>query len=200
MSATPKSRPRTKPPEERRDELMNSAQRLFLKQGVEPTTIEQITSAAGVAKGTFYLYFSSKDDIRLALGERFAEAHLTKIEAAVGGQRADDWNGKLSAWAYAGVGFYLEFMRLHDVLFYGPHSPTREGLVDNIIIDRLADMLRAGADAGAWWLDDPRFTAVFMFSGLHGVVDDAAIKEKHVDRKRLAERVKRICLRAVERD
>src|ERR1035438_2043651 len=55
--------PRTKPPETRRDELMNAAERLFLSEGVAATTIEQITSAAAVAKGTFYLYFSSKDDV-----------------------------------------------------------------------------------------------------------------------------------------
>ena len=54
-----KLRPRTKPPQQRRDELMDAAQRLFLKQGVGPTTIDQITSGADVAKGTFYLHFSS---------------------------------------------------------------------------------------------------------------------------------------------
>jgi hypothetical protein len=46
MRTASRSRPRTKPPEERRDELMNAAQRLFLEHGVGPTTIEQITSAA----------------------------------------------------------------------------------------------------------------------------------------------------------
>ena len=39
-----KARPRTKPPQERRDELIHAAYRLFLEQGVAPTTIEQITS------------------------------------------------------------------------------------------------------------------------------------------------------------
>ena len=39
---------------------MNAAERLFLEQGVAETTIEQITLAADVAKGTFYLYFESK--------------------------------------------------------------------------------------------------------------------------------------------
>jgi AcrR family transcriptional regulator len=77
MRPSTKSRPRTKPPEERRDELMNSAQHLFLKSGVGPTTIEQITSGAKVAKGTFYLYFSSKEAVLAALGDRFAEEHLS---------------------------------------------------------------------------------------------------------------------------
>ena len=64
---------RTKPAKVRRDDLMNAAAFLFLKNGVANTAIEQITTRAQVAKGTFYLYFSSKESILEALGDRFAE-------------------------------------------------------------------------------------------------------------------------------
>jgi AcrR family transcriptional regulator len=190
-------RPRTKPAEERRDELMNAAQRLFLKHGVGPTTIEQITSGAKVAKGTFYLYFSSKEDVLEALGERFAQEHLAKIKAAIDDIAPSDWKGKLAAWAAAGVATYLESIQLHDILFFGSRPVTREGLVDNIVIDHLAGLLQAGAHAGTWPVDDCRFTAVFLFSGLHAAVDDAYSKQKRVNRKRLAEKLVRICFRAV---
>jgi len=62
---------------------MDAAERLFLEQGVAPTTIEQITDGAGVAKGTFYLYFSSKEDILVALGDRFGAQHLATIKTAL---------------------------------------------------------------------------------------------------------------------
>ncbi|MGC9947847.1 MAG: hypothetical protein ABSF64_15890 [Bryobacteraceae bacterium] len=64
------------------------------------------------------------------------------------------------------------------------------------MIDHLSGLLRAGVRAGAWRIDDPRFTAVFLFSGLHGVVDDAYSKRKRVNRSRLALRLERLCLRA----
>jgi AcrR family transcriptional regulator len=197
VRAASKPRPRTKPPEERRDELMSAAQRLFLEQGVAPTTIEEIASAADVAKGTFYLYFSSKEDVLAALGDRFAQQHLARIEAAIAAKPADDWKSRLAAWAAAGVAFYLDSIRLHDVLFYGSRPPTREGLVDNIVIDHLAGLLQSGLDAGAWSIDDSRFAAVFIFSGLHGVVDDAYLREKRVNRNRLLRRMERLCFRAV---
>lgn len=197
MRAVTKSRPRTKPPEERRDELMRAAQRLFLKHGAGPTTIEQITAGADVAKGTFYLHFSSKEDLLAALGERYAQQRLASIETAIAGKREDDWTGKLAVWAKASVTGYLDSIRLHDVLFYGYRPPTREGLVDNITIDYLCALLRAGVAAGAWSIDDPRCTAVFLFSGLHGVVDDACTKEKPVNRNRLAGRLEQLCFRAV---
>ncbi|HEY2118711.1 MAG TPA: TetR/AcrR family transcriptional regulator [Candidatus Acidoferrum sp.] len=197
MPAKNKLRPRTKPPEERRNELMNAAQQLFLKQGVAATTIEQITSSADVAKGTFYLYFSSKDDVLAALGELYGQERLVKIKAAMAEKQEEDWKGKLATWGQACIFGYLDSIQLHDILFYGSRPPTREGLVDNVEIDHLHDLLEAGAKAGAWSIDDPRFTAVFLFSGLHGVVDDAHLKGKRINRNRLARRLERICFRAV---
>ena len=44
-------------------ELFSSAFDLFLEQGIEKTSIDDIAKNAGVAKGTFYLYFSDKYDI-----------------------------------------------------------------------------------------------------------------------------------------
>jgi AcrR family transcriptional regulator len=198
MRNATKPRPRTKPPEERRDELMNAALRLFLKRGVGPTTIEQITSGADVAKGTFYLYFSSKEDLLAALGQRFAQELLASIKAAIAAKPNQDWKGKLATWARASVAGYLDSIRLHDVVFAGSHRPpTRKGLVDNIIIDHLRELLQSGAAAGAWAIDDPRSTAVFLFSGLHGLVDDASNKQKRVHRSRLARRLEQLSLRAV---
>jgi AcrR family transcriptional regulator len=80
---------------------MNAAERLFLSEGVAATTIEQITSAAAVAKGTFYLYFSSKDDVLAALADRFAQQLLEKINTAVAKEPAKNWKGKLETWAKA---------------------------------------------------------------------------------------------------
>lgn len=191
------SKPRTKPPEQRRTELMDAAERLFLKQGVAPTTIEQITDSAGVAKGTFYLYFSSKEDILRALGDRFGEQHLDTIKAALSNVPAEDWRAKLNAWVSACLNGYLDSIELHDVLFYGFRPPTREGLVRNGVIDHLAELLCEGISAGAWTIEDPQLTAVFLFSGLHAVVDDAYLKEKKIHRARLVQKARELILRAM---
>jgi AcrR family transcriptional regulator len=176
---------------------MNAAQRLFLKRGVEPTTIELITTGAAVAKGTFYLYFSSKEDVLGAQRGRFAQELLTRIKTAVAQNREEDWKGKLATWAAAGVAGYLESAQLHDIPFYGSPRPTRKGLVKHIIIDDLAELVQGGVAGGAWSVDDPEFTAVFLFNGLHSVVDHAQTCEKRVNRSRLAHRLQRLCLRAV---
>ena len=49
---------------QKREALLNTAFELFTTQGLNKTTINNIVEAAGVAKGTFYLYFKDKYDIR----------------------------------------------------------------------------------------------------------------------------------------
>ena len=52
---------------------MDSAFRLFTTQGVSKTSIEDIAKAAGVAKGTFYLYFKDKYDLHQRLIQHKSE-------------------------------------------------------------------------------------------------------------------------------
>ena len=47
--------------------LVEAAMRLFAKQGIDATTIDEIVDLAGVAKGTFYNYFTDRSDIARAV-------------------------------------------------------------------------------------------------------------------------------------
>jgi len=64
---------------ELRERLFRAALDLFAKRGFAETTVEDITNAADVGKGTFFNYFPSKDHILLA----FAEMQLAKLRLAV---------------------------------------------------------------------------------------------------------------------
>ncbi len=64
---------------ETRERLFRAALDLFAKKGFTETTVEDITEAADVGKGTFFNYFPSKDHILLAFGEM----QLAKLESAV---------------------------------------------------------------------------------------------------------------------
>ena len=50
----------SKPPEERRQEIMDTAMRVFAEKGYEQTTMRDIASAVGVVPGLCYRYFESK--------------------------------------------------------------------------------------------------------------------------------------------
>ena len=64
---------------ETRERLFRAALDLFARKGFQETTVEDITEAADVGKGTFFNYFPSKDHILLAFGEM----QLAKLQAAV---------------------------------------------------------------------------------------------------------------------
>jgi AcrR family transcriptional regulator len=49
--------------------IFNSAVKLFKKQGFQNTTVQQITDHAGVAKGTFFNYFHSKESVLHLVGQ-----------------------------------------------------------------------------------------------------------------------------------
>lgn len=61
-----------------RAELLDTGQRLFVTQGYEATTVDQIAEAAGMSKRSFFRYFSSKEDLVIekydGLVEQFADA------------------------------------------------------------------------------------------------------------------------------
>lgn len=55
---------------ERRERIYEAALNLFREQGYEGTTVDQITRYAGLAKGTFFNYFPTKDAVLRYLGTR----------------------------------------------------------------------------------------------------------------------------------
>ena len=59
--------------EQKRQNLMDAAFRLFTSQGVARTSVSDITKESGVAKGTFYLYFHDKYDLQERLVIQEAE-------------------------------------------------------------------------------------------------------------------------------
>jgi AcrR family transcriptional regulator len=65
----------TKDPEVRRNELMDVAERLFAEKGYDHTSPSDIIREAGVAQGTFYYYFKSKDDLVRAVIVRYIERY-----------------------------------------------------------------------------------------------------------------------------
>jgi AcrR family transcriptional regulator len=112
---------RTKPAEQRRAELLAAGQALFLAKGIAGTSLDDITQRAGVSKGLFYLYFSSKEDLVLALREQFSRELAGRMRAAAGAvpvNAASAWADRLDACVRAGFECYRELHDLHEVLFH----------------------------------------------------------------------------------
>jgi AcrR family transcriptional regulator len=64
-------------------EILAAARKLMERNGLDAVTMEEIAGAAGVAKGTIYLYFPSKDELIRALITQVGENLLRDLEAIV---------------------------------------------------------------------------------------------------------------------
>jgi len=71
---------------DRRERLFRAALDLFARKGFAETTVEDITNAADLGKGTFFNYFPSKEHILLAFGEM----QLGKLRAAFEEMRSNN--------------------------------------------------------------------------------------------------------------
>ncbi|MCM1277219.1 MAG: TetR/AcrR family transcriptional regulator [Lachnospiraceae bacterium] len=64
------ARPAKKSPEDWKREILNAAQTLFASKGYEETSVSDIMELAGGAKGMFYRFFHSKEDVMYELGNQ----------------------------------------------------------------------------------------------------------------------------------
>ena len=65
--------------EERRQAILDAAEKLFVKHPDRMASVSEVAEAAGLGKGTVYLYFPSKEEMLLALHERHTAAFFARF-------------------------------------------------------------------------------------------------------------------------
>lgn len=70
--------------ERRKQELLKIAYRMFIEKGYENTSIDEIIAEAGIAKGTYYYYFESKEATLEAVIEMMIEEEVGRAKAVLG--------------------------------------------------------------------------------------------------------------------
>lgn len=119
----PKKTPPKGPRAERtRAAIRDAANDLFLRDGVEATTVDAIVAAAGISKGTFYLHFPRKEDLLLEYGTRRLERIRDMLPELIGRKtfrealneildevvRGKEWGRELTGRAILEIGTSFE--------------------------------------------------------------------------------------------
>lgn len=169
--SAPRSEPPTLPDRrqrrsaEIRERLFRAALRLFGQKGFAETTVEDITEAADVGKGTFFNYFPSKDHIFVAFGEM----QLGKLEAAV--EKARRTNEPMSQFL-RGLTFLMtqEPVRNPEIIRallqgYLSTTPVRESMLDlqKRVLALHSELIRVGQQRGEIRNDLPAEEISYVF-------------------------------------
>jgi AcrR family transcriptional regulator len=151
--------------EERRTEILDAAQGLFLSRGYAATTVNDLLSTVGISKGAFYHHFSAKEDVLQALGWRMAEQGLAALLPIIEREDLGPLE-KLKLFFTEGQRFRKEHATalrpLIEVLFRDENLRLRlrrtEQMID-LVAPRLGRVLEEGAKTGVFDIDDPSETA-----------------------------------------
>ena len=79
------STPRRGSSNDKRERILDAAERIFARRGFFSARVSEIAREAGIADGTIYLYFKSKDELLISLFEHRMERVVTALQAAVAG-------------------------------------------------------------------------------------------------------------------
>jgi AcrR family transcriptional regulator len=104
--------------ETRRQQILEAATTVFARKGYRHTSVADIIEAAGIARGTFYLYFQSKEEIFLALIDRWFEDVTRRLEEVADMPCGDDTDpcskrGDIRGW----FEFFRERRELAGIVF-----------------------------------------------------------------------------------
>lgn len=77
--------------QEKKQNLINSAYELFMKKGINKTSVDEIVAKANVAKGTFYLYFKDKSDVMQEIVYRISYSVLMEAYEFAKAREEDDF-------------------------------------------------------------------------------------------------------------
>ncbi|MBC7231540.1 MAG: TetR family transcriptional regulator [Actinobacteria bacterium] len=82
---------------DRRDRIIEIATRLFAAKGYHGTTIDEIVQATGIAKGTFYIYFDSKEELLVEVIRKLIDDTLGRIDRALEQRDEKDYIARIEA-------------------------------------------------------------------------------------------------------
>ena len=152
--------------DERRTELLDAAVDLFDRKGFEATTVHDIAKAAGVAPGTVYLYFDSKERILRELHVQYHRTLQAEVAATVDEQLARLAAGTsttrqaLDAVVEAIVSAMQSHRSATNVICrYRPRMAGEAHDEDREVVAFIADTIEVGMAAGYLHTSDPVMAA-----------------------------------------
>ncbi len=171
--------------DERKKEILDIAEELFVKKGYDNTSTSDILERAGIARGTLYYHFKSKEEILDALIGRNVQTILAAVKAAVKSQKSammklTAFIGALKTDSPIGREITEYAHRPQNALMHQKiHSSTLAALMPIA-----AEVVRSGIAEGCFSTDFPEEAAEMLmiysstaFDDLNELTDEERVKK-----------------------
>lgn len=169
---------RAKEREERRAEILSAAREVFFAKGFMNATVGEIASSASLAKGTLYLYFTSKEEMYCALTDEGLELLRKDLENALSRPLRPD--RLLSELVRAYHGFHKKRPEYFRIMFLSAQPDVRSKVPDETLeasvgkarecLGAVAGIIQKGIEAGLFKKADHWFVANSIWAMINGVI------------------------------
>lgn len=196
-----------KPTEQRRAEILEAALGLFSSKGFHETTMEEVAQAAGVAKGTIYLYFQSKEHLLLALKRDFMQGLTDAVANIVADAiehleagKSTDYRDIIDDIFQAVVDYHCQRREAVEVVVRQSPSPdlVHEALeLEREYLALVTNAFRTGIDYGLVHTEDPEMTAHLVTAAIRDNIATCLCYSEPDDLDRLVEASKQMLYKAL---
>jgi TetR/AcrR family fatty acid metabolism transcriptional regulator len=173
---------------DKRTVILDAALRAFVKRGYPQTKVAEIASEAGVAEGTLYNYFPSKEDLLLALFDEKWSGIINEIKKKIA--RLEDPNKKLKAIFSQVVMMFRKNRQLAELFMVDIKQSSiflNNYTINRIVefLDLIEEVLEEGKRKGMYRKDlDTRVAKMVIFGSAQGILlswvlsESTAVKNK----------------------
>lgn len=180
----------TKEHDVRRNEILDTAEMLFETKGYSNTTVNDILREVNIAKGTFYYYFKSKEEVLDAVIERHLEKGLERAEAVKKRKDlspAEKLTQVVLVLRMAGPKSEVvdELHKPENALM---HQKSLGGIIRGLV-PILNEIVEEGIRAGVFSTPFPEQTVRIMLAAALTLTDDAMFSYTQEERQQLLEAI-----------
>jgi AcrR family transcriptional regulator len=197
-----------KPPDQRRREILDAATQLFRDRGFDVATVQAIAAKAGVAAGTVYLHFPSKEAILGAIQEDFEAGLLDRFaEIAEAVLSEEETSGAITSYQEVTerlidgvVGYSLERRAVCEVM---ARHVGRAGIASDDpllaggLTELLARVINEGVRLGYIHASDPEMAAYLLNLAAVTAIGHAIAFEDEAMLHRVVRQAKELYIKAL---
>lgn len=161
-----------KKPQERRVEIISAAKKLFLEREYEKTTMNDVMNTLGVAKGTVYHYFKSKEELLDAVVENMSDEYVEIVKNSI------DINKTSALESFRKLVEASNVTSKWKEVVVNLHRPGNIGLHTRLLalsIKKIAPLyakvIQKGCEEGVFKTDYPLETVEILLAGFQFVTD-----------------------------